>query len=301
MLILWLVDFFFKYCFLISYFSDFLLFLISYFFQFHTFSDLVLYRIFFYSFPDFLLFPFSFFFLRFPTFLISKIFWFPTFSNFLLFNFPLFSSFSHFFILTFLISYFFSFKVPQTYFLSTVNFNFDHVSFFGIESVWQRNLWLVTKRVFLLFWWPNQRFLCCTDSVQRTNFNKMTINDKKEDIVKIEIDCTKKISLGYLFSTFYNFLLFPISYFFWFPTFFSDSLLFPISYFFQLPIFHISYFFWFPTFLTSYSFRFPIFFFDFLPFLISYFFWFPTFAKCSVLWILCILANGRYWPSARDC
>ena len=62
-----------------------------------------------------------------------------------------------------------------------------------------------------------------------------------------------------LFSYFFSdFLLFPTSYFFWFPTFsfishffrlptFSDFLLFPISYSFWYPTFPISYLFWFAT------------------------------------------------------
>ena len=37
-----------------------------------------------------------------------------------------------------------------------------------------------------------------TDSVRRKNFNEMAINARKEDIVKIENHCTKKIKLGYL-------------------------------------------------------------------------------------------------------
>ena len=35
--------------------------------------------------------------------------------------------------------------------------------------------------------------------MQQTNFNEIAINAKKEDIVKIENHCTKKIRMGYLF------------------------------------------------------------------------------------------------------
>ena len=38
-----------------------------------------------------------------------------------------------------------------------------------------------------MFLWPTQCFLCCTDSVRRTNFNEIAINAKKEDIVRIRI------------------------------------------------------------------------------------------------------------------
>ena len=63
-----------------------------------------------------------------------------------------------------------------------------------------------TKKSFIvhkksIFWpclWPTQSFPCRIDSVRRTNFNEMAINAKKEDIVKIENHCTKKIRLGYL-------------------------------------------------------------------------------------------------------
>ena len=44
----------------------------------------------------------------------------------------------------------------------------------------------------------NQFFLCHTDSVRQTSYKEMAKNAKKEDMVKIENRCTKKIRLGYL-------------------------------------------------------------------------------------------------------
>ena len=57
---------------------------------------------------------------------------------------------------------------------------------------WQQKWCILTLFV------ANQWFLCRTDSVQQTNFNKMAKNAKKEDMVKIENHCAKKIRLGYL-------------------------------------------------------------------------------------------------------
>ena len=83
-------------------------------------------------------------------------------------------------------------KVPQSNFLSTVFFNFDHVSFFGIfchflkisllhwVSATKESPVCHKKVFFLLFLWPTQCFLCRTDSVQQTNFNEIAINAKKK-------------------------------------------------------------------------------------------------------------------------
>ena len=74
------------------------------------------------------------------------------------------------------------YKVPQSNFLSTVNFNFDHVSFFGIFCLFlrtSRSHWVSAtkesivghkKGVFWPFLWPNQWFLCRTDSLFCRNF-----------------------------------------------------------------------------------------------------------------------------------
>ena len=98
--------------------------------------------------------------------------------------------------------------MPQSNFLSTVIFNFDHAFFFGVFCHFLKIIsshWIsATKEssvcykkgvFFLLFLWPNQCFLCRTDSVRQTNFNEMAINAKKEDIVRIENHCSKKMSL----------------------------------------------------------------------------------------------------------
>ena len=101
-------------------------------------------------------------------------------------------------------------RVEVFNFLSTVIFNLNHVPFFGIFCHFFRPSllhWVSAKKeplvghkkgVFWPFLWPSQWFFCGTDSVQRTNFNEMPINAKKENIVKIEIHCTKKNSMGYL-------------------------------------------------------------------------------------------------------
>ena len=88
-------------------------------------------------------------------------------------------------------------------------------------------------------------YRACIVSISNTSFRVNIINLKIKLILYVA-------SVGSLLSCFY-FLLYPIFDYFWFPTF-SDFLLFLISYFFRFPTF----FFWFPTFS------------DFLLFLISY-------------------------------
>ena len=48
---------------------------------------------------------------------------------------------------------------------------------------------------FLAFFTISLELAHRTDSVQRTNFNKMAITAKKEDEVKIQNHCTKKIRM----------------------------------------------------------------------------------------------------------
>ena len=107
-------------------------------------------------------------------------------------------------------------KVPRTYFLSTVIFNFDYVFFLAyiaILSHWvsatKEPLSGSQKRLKTPFLWPtNGSFVALTQC------DKLVLKkcQKKETCLKLKIIVIRKIRLGCLFFTFTIFPVFLVTY-----------------------------------------------------------------------------------------
>ena len=88
------------------------------------------------------------------------------------------------------------FKFHYVFFFHLLLFHWN--LFVALSQCDKGNIELVTKNGKNTLFVTNQLFLCHTDSVRQTSYKEMAKNAKKEDMVKVENHCTKKIRLGYL-------------------------------------------------------------------------------------------------------